>query len=649
MLASVRSRLLLPIIGVALPLVVMGSAVTWQNYRLASRQALDNVQLLRQTAVAQYQAAVEGAGQLLGALALAPVVRDGAGAGCDAYLRAVLAARGERYSGASVFGLDGVRLCTAFPATGGTPPTYHDVPWFRAGLESGGQRVGPPMRGPVSGALILPVTQVMRDGAGQLSGLAMLGLRLDWLTRHGGGESGDLTTWLSDGDGLLGAAERDRDALPPPDVLARLQDTDLALAADLVAGRPYSYASAALAPGLRLIVAHRKSAEAADAGSVLLTRMAILAVLLGIGLLAVIIGADSAVVAPIRRLNLAVRRWRAGGVFDPGPERSMPRELSELAQSFGAATTTLRERELQLRGLLAQQDLLMQEIHHRVKNNLQIIASLLNLHANRIRQPQARAEFQSARDRVRALATLHRHLYTQGDQFQSIDMRSFLRELCGQLFQAMGEVEGRRIALEIEAPELRILSDQAVPLALLVTELVSNALKYAFPGGRRGRIGITIRAVDDGAEVVIEDDGIGMDAARAAAAAADPDAEDSPGIGTQLVRGFARQLGATLAVETGMNKVGMLQPGGDTDQGGGTRYALRMRLNRHRSAGGGRDEIEPASADAPPRSPEAGSADAIVPDPGASHAGTRHAGAPDAAASPRHGAEHPAWTTSPHG
>ena len=189
----------------------------------------------------------------------------------------------------------------------------------------------------------------------------------------------------------------------------------------------------------------------------------------------------------------------------------MPREVRELATALAGATAAVAWREQRLRAAGDQQELLIQEIHHRVKNNLQIVASLLNLQANRIRQPSARAEFQSARDRVRALATLHRHLYTQSE-LHAINMKSFLEELCGQLFQAMGEQRGRRITLDIAAPALRLSSDQAVPLALIVTEAVSNALKYAFPDGRSGHVSVRLTAGTDIAELVIEDDGVGIPA-----------------------------------------------------------------------------------------------------------------------------------------
>ena len=202
----------------------------------------------------------------------------------------------------------------------------------------------------------------------------------------------------------------------------------------------------------------------------------------------------------------------------------------------------------------------MQEIHHRVKNNLQVVASLLNLQAGRIRAPEAKAEFQSARDRVRALSTLHRHLYAHGG-VHAINMRSFLTELCGQLFQAFGETPGKRIHLEIDASELDMSSDQAVPLALIVTESVSNAVKYAFPNGRDGHVLVRLSAERDVAELVVRDDGIGIPAGQA-----ETEAGPRDGLGLQLIRGFSRQLGATLRV----------------DEGDGTRYTIVVPLKRER-------------------------------------------------------------------
>jgi len=295
--------------------------------------------------------------------------------------------------------------------------------------------------------------------------------------------------------------------------------------------------------------------------------LALVTISWGAGLVVTAFGSSMLVSRPLRRLLERVGEWRAGAVMaqagDMPDELYPPREIRRLSIVFRRATLVLRRQQARLSAAKDQQELLMQEIHHRVKNNLQIVASLLNLQASRIRVPEARAEFQSARDRVRALATLHRHLYAHGE-VHTIDMREFLIELCGQLFAAMGEKAGERLALHIEAPELKMSSDQAVPMALIVTEAVTNAVKYAFPGGRRGSISVQLTADTERAELEIRDDGVGIPAGRV-----ETEAGTRDGIGIQLIRGFARQLGATLTVE----------------EGNGTRYKVVMPLRQTRVVG----------------------------------------------------------------
>ncbi len=279
------------------------------------------------------------------------------------------------------------------------------------------------------------------------------------------------------------------------------------------------------------------------------------------GMFIMVLGLDLVIAAPLRRLGEGIDTWRAGGNFDAHRTARLPREYRRLALSFKRSTLALSRRQSELHQAVQRHDLAMQEIHHRVKNNLQIVASLLNLQASRIRVPEAKAEFQSARDRVRALATVHRHLYAHGE-LHTINMRTFLTELCGPLFQAMGEAEGDRVTLHIDAPELEMSSDQAVPLSLIVTEAVTNAIKYAYPAGRSGTISIRLTVVgDDDVELDIHDDGVGIPAGRV-----ETEAGTRDGIGIQLINGFTRQLGGTLVVE----------------EGNGTRYLVRMKLRRER-------------------------------------------------------------------
>ncbi|WP_246375498.1 sensor histidine kinase [Gluconacetobacter takamatsuzukensis] len=280
--------------------------------------------------------------------------------------------------------------------------------------------------------------------------------------------------------------------------------------------------------------------------------------LLGCCLIVVTQSANALLVAPLRRLTGSVERWQAdGGVFDAQASGVMPVEIRQLARAFTQATRSLARDERRLARAAVRQELLLKEMHHRVKNNLQIVASLLNLQANRIRQAEAREEFAQARDRVRALATLHRYLYAEGELF-SMNMEHFVTELCSQIMQAAGHAGGGRLGLSVQAATLELKPDQAVPLALIITEIVSNAIKHAFADGRRGTISVVLERVEPRqARLDIADDGIGL-----AGGYRVPEEERS-GIGMQLIRGFARQLSGSLKIV----------------EEDGTRYILLFPLN----------------------------------------------------------------------
>ncbi len=280
-----------------------------------------------------------------------------------------------------------------------------------------------------------------------------------------------------------------------------------------------------------------------------------------LGIFIAVAGLDRLVAAPLRRLGAGIDKWRSGNGFDLNDVGGLPHEFRSVALSFKKSTLALSRREADLLRAVQRQELAMQEIHHRVKNNLQVVASLLNLQASRIRVPEAKNEFQAARDRVRALATVHRHLYAHGE-INTINMRVFLTDLCGPLLQAMAQGSDERIRFDIDAPELQMTSDQAVPLSLIVTEAVTNAVKYGFPNDRAGTISIKLTPTGNDVTLDIHDDGIGIPAGRV-----ETEAGTRDGIGIQLIRGFARQLGATLVIE----------------EDAGTRYLLRMKLRHERA------------------------------------------------------------------
>jgi len=559
-LRSVRARLIALTAVTAIPIVIMAGVIAWQNFREAGQRAIEHVRFLQGALVARQDAASD---LMLHSIAIAKASASGLTHDpeqCDTTLRALLERTADQYFNFAILDASGALVCSAVSLQQAAVPrgmSFAQAPWFIQARDTGRPALSSLEQGVVVKRPVI-VTAVPFERDGGFAGEVLAAVRPDWLTGYVmSKEPGDNSAaWLLDTAGtvIIGKGMT-ASATPTADVMTRLlTDDGSAFSAPSAAGSVFAYASSRVDNGTQLIVAYQATEEEAAARRVLATRIAELTLMLLGGLTAIVLGADLAFGRPLRRLGAAVSRWQATNVFDPGDLRGAPAELGDLARSFTSATSALREREARLKEAQARQELLMQEIHHRVKNNLQVVASLLNLQASRIRSPDARAEFQSARDRIRALATLHRHLYTQGE-VHTINMRSFLVELCGQLFQAMGEAEGERISLSISAPELRMASDQAVPLALIVTEAVTNAVKYAFPAKRSGHIVVTLTQTDDALDLVVEDDGVGLPAGRAMTEMGIRD-----GIGLRLIRGFSRQLGATLVVE----------------QEHGTRYVVHM-------------------------------------------------------------------------
>jgi two-component sensor histidine kinase len=540
-LGSMRGRLMMMLAAFAVPLAGMAGVIAFQNYHSVLSQARQSALVVENVAAARHAATMEGVEQVLTVVALAPVTRSTDIVQCNLFLTNILNANHDRYADLAVVTDAGKMKCSGNSAF---DRSVQADELFAEMRQTGRFTVRAPTPGrDADGVVVRAAYPILIDG--RFSGAVIAGLRLDWLATREVASIGPHTIWILGPDRQpLDGGQRAKAALPTPVALKRLlANGDQVERSQSQNGRTTYYAIEAFNDGTHVLIGYDAEQEFEQARNQLLSRLVDVGLLVIAGLSAIAFCAERALIEPLRRLTQSVGRWRGGGEFNQGLSHQTPREVGELSTAFAHAIGALIEREGQLKGAVAQQELLMQEIHHRVKNNLQIVASLLNLQAARIRQPDAKAEFQAARDRVRTLATLHRHLYTHGD-LHTINMRSFLTELCGQLFLAHGETEGDRIALEIDAPELQMSSDQAVPLALLVTEIVSNSVKFAFPPPGRGRIRVRLEVDGQCARLRIEDDGVGIEDVSTGE-------DGNPhGLGLQLIRGFARQLGATLVIQT---------------------------------------------------------------------------------------------------
>jgi PAS domain S-box-containing protein len=197
--------------------------------------------------------------------------------------------------------------------------------------------------------------------------------------------------------------------------------------------------------------------------------------------------------------------------------------------------------ERQVEASLKEKEVLLQEIHHRVKNNLQIISSLLNLQAQQIEDKEIVDVFRDSQNRIQSMALIHEQLYGSHD-LAGIDFGAYIQDLATDLFRSY-QADSRRIRLDVETDEVSLGIDQAVPCGLIVNELVSNALKHAFPDGRQGGIRVELRADGRQMMVLVKDDGIGLPEGT--------DHQSTPSLGLQLVNSLVSQLDGEVILEPG--------------------------------------------------------------------------------------------------
>jgi PAS domain S-box-containing protein len=226
-------------------------------------------------------------------------------------------------------------------------------------------------------------------------------------------------------------------------------------------------------------------------------------------------------------------------------------------QMLGVATdiTERKHAEERLRGSLREKEVLLKEIHHRVKNNLQVVSSLLSLQAGQMKDEQSRQALGECKQRVRSMALIHENLYRSGD-LANINFGDYLAAVTNELVRSFGR--GIRTAFELEPILLSI--DVAIPCGLIVNELVTNALKHGFPDGREGTVAVSLRKTGElSAEFAVRDDGVGIPP--------QVDLRSLKSMGMNLVLSLVDQIGGTVT----------------TEREGGTTFRVAFPLKPHES------------------------------------------------------------------
>jgi two-component sensor histidine kinase len=212
-----------------------------------------------------------------------------------------------------------------------------------------------------------------------------------------------------------------------------------------------------------------------------------------------------------------------------------PAEFQLLGDAMSEMADNIQDRDRRLREAVNLKSTLIKEIHHRVKNNLQIVMSLLSIQANQVKDPGARDALMQAQTRINALALVHRILNELEDQ-STLDLRQLIEELSRQIAEGMGDTD--HVKIDVDVPHMVVASNVAVALALFTVEALTNIYKHAYPLRSRGIIRVSLKPEGPGKlRLAIADDGTGfrMD-------------ETGKSVGSRLIRTFGTQLGGVASV-----------------------------------------------------------------------------------------------------
>jgi len=216
-----------------------------------------------------------------------------------------------------------------------------------------------------------------------------------------------------------------------------------------------------------------------------------------------------------------------------------PDEIGHLARAFAEMRSRLDESYRDIKSSLREKEVLLKEVHHRVKNNLQIVSSMLSLEEGHCEPDSVGDSFERLQDRIQAMAFVHEDLYRSGD-FGSVHMDSYLSRIAESL--AAGSGGSCLLHVAARAPSVELPLELALPCGLIVNELVTNCIKHAFVGRREGSVEVAIEAEQGGYLLSVADDGIGMEPAL-------PEGRRG-GIGAQLVASLSQQLHGSMEVES---------------------------------------------------------------------------------------------------
>lgn len=413
-------------------------------------------------------------------------------------------------------------------------------------------------QGAISATSVLGVSHPVFDRTGTYQGYVSVSLphtgldRLNAGDRHDIGNQGSAVVfWTFDrgGEVLTASAGLDNVAgqLPRSRALTRfVGETENVFQDRSNAGQPRTYAVVPIVQGQLYLMSSwdKKGAQAID-DEVAWPYLPPITMWI-VGLIVAALASERLVTRHVRTLSTSILRFAKGdrGLRPSDFERA-PVELREVGNAFHTMTYVITRGEAELEDSVHQKEVLLREVHHRVKNNLQLIASIMNIQMRKAIAPEAKLLLKGLQDRVMSLATIHRGLY-QTSGLADVRADELFRDIVRQIVN-LGSTPGRKFDVDLDVEELHLTPDQAVPLSLLLTEAMTNAMKYAgtLPG-KPVVITVRLKCQPDGMQLLEVINSLPADAATKSPESDAQAGTTGSGLGEQLLTAFSRQLGGTL-------------------------------------------------------------------------------------------------------
>ena len=544
---TLSARLIVLILLAAVPIFLIHVASDYETRRSRIALSINTAETLASLIAARQDRIVEGARLLLEATSHLQSIREKDADQCTARLRE-MAEKIQELTAMAALTPDGDRWCVSLAGAG--PLNLGDREYFRDTIRTRTWQSSDFIIGRQTGQGSLVFTYPVTNSTGVITSVLFVAYRTSVLSRLLNEPSlpqGAIVALL-DKKGVVAARWPDPERwtgenLSESDVVRRAiaeRRGSMRGMADWAGSGEYAFGFAPMHPPTKLtvLVALPLSSLLREADSLFWRDVGWTTLIFLLTALFAIVGIQFTVARPLHELQVMVDRVGCGDLDGrPSTRVSGTKEIRSLAGHFEEMALALKQRQSQLLEALQQKDVLLKEVNHRVKNSLQLVASLFGLQRGNIRDKEARRQFDEAGRRINTVAQIHQRLY-QDENVDHVALDKFLREMCIDLGTLFGD--DNRIVVHCDASPCHLPTQEVIPVALIANELVTNAFKYGYPAGQGGVIRVTCQPKGDAIVLSVSDDGAPLPEMF--------DLEKSEGLGMKLIAALAKQLRATLKV-----------------------------------------------------------------------------------------------------